>query len=278
MSVDLPLTMNETNCKSDIVSQWFPTDVALTIMAPNQPEPLMKLPISIEQNSLQFYTNVLIDSAATLNYASQDFLTRNNMLGDCIRGPKIVVRIASEQRISTNKSFSPTHVSIGQKKFLGLNFTVLPHLKCVDFIFGLPAMKALNMSIQPSINSVFIGGVPLACESQPRRVSCLLADSSKMQKISAKAARNKHTESELFLVPLHFSEELESMKTDFGSKLDTQLKKLVTEFVDVTHEPQGLPPHRGTFDHKIRLTAYPKRQRRNRLSVPEYEELKRQCT
>ncbi len=57
-----------------------------------------------------------------------------------------------------------------------------------------------------------------------------------------------------------------------------QLKELVTEFVDVTQEPQGLPPHRGIFDHTIRLTAYPKRKRRNRLSILEYEELKRQCT
>ncbi len=74
---------------------------------------------------------------------------------------------------------------------------------------------------------------------------------------------------------LHFCDELESIKTDFGFKLDTQLKKLVTKFADVTQEPQGLPPHRGIIDHKIRLTAYPKRQRRNRLSVPEYKELKR---
>jgi hypothetical protein len=99
-----------------------------------------------------------------------------------------------------------------------------------------------------------------------------------MQKILAKAARNKHTECELFLVSLHFSEELKLIETDFGPELDTQLKNLITKFADVTQEPQGLPPHRGIFDHKIRLTAYHKRQRRNRLSVPEYEELKRQCT
>ncbi len=119
---------------------------------------------------------MLIDSATTLNFVRQDFLTRNNLLGKCIRGPKIVVRIANEQRISTNKTFSPIHVSIGQKKFPGLNFTVLPHLKCVDFIFGLPTMKALNMSIQPSNYSVLIDDTPFACESQPRRVSCLLVD------------------------------------------------------------------------------------------------------
>ena len=101
-------------------------------------------------------------------------------------------------------------------------------------------------------------------------------DSYKMQKILAKVARNKHTESELFLVSLDFSEELESIKTDFGPELDKQLKELVTEFAYVTQEPQGLPPHRGIFDHKIHLTAYPKLRRRNRLCDPENEELKRE--
>jgi hypothetical protein len=53
----------------------------------------------------------------------------------------------------------------------------------------------------------------------------------------------------------------------------------VTEIDDGSHEPRGLPSNsRGRFDHTIRLTAYPKRQRRNRMYVPDYEELKRQCT
>ena len=72
-SVDLPLTMDEANNKSDCAFKWLPTAAALTIMDPNQPEPLMKLPISIEQESLQFHTNVLIDSTTTLNLVSQDF-------------------------------------------------------------------------------------------------------------------------------------------------------------------------------------------------------------
>jgi hypothetical protein len=64
-----------------------------------------------------------------------------------------------------------------------------------------------------------------------------------MNKILAKATRSKHTKSELFLVSLHFAEELKYIKTYFDPEIDTQLKKLVTEFVDVTQEPQGLPPH-----------------------------------
>ena len=61
---------------------------------------------------------------------------------------------------------------------------------------------------------------------------------SQMQKILTKAARNKHIECELFLVSLHFAEELLTIKTVFGSELDTKLKELITKFVDVTQEPQ----------------------------------------
>ena len=49
-----------------------------------------------------------------------------------------------------------------------------------------------------------------------------------------KCIKYKQTESELFLVSLHFAKELEFIKTDFGPELDTQLKELVTKFADVT--------------------------------------------
>ena len=46
----------------------------------------------------------------------------------------------------------------------------------------------------------------------------------------------------------------------------------------MTEEPKELPLHRGHLDDTVKLTGYPPRHRKNRLSVPEYEELKRQCT
>jgi hypothetical protein len=67
------------------------------------------------------------------------------------------------------------------------------------------------------------------------------------------------------------------MKNDIGEHFDKQLKQLIAEFADVTEEPEGLPPYRVMFDHKVKLSGYPPRQRRNRLTVPEYDELKRQC-
>ena len=145
-------------------------------------------------------------------------------MGECVRGPKFAGQIANEQRISTNKSFLPKSLFIHQIVFNGLAFIVLPHLKCVDCIFGLPDLKDLQMSSQPSNNLFMINDRSSPCESQPRRVSCLLVDSSKMQKILTRAVRNKHKECELFLVSLHFAEELQIIKPDFSSVLDINLR------------------------------------------------------
>jgi hypothetical protein len=71
---------------------------------------------------------------------------------------------------------------------------------------------------------------------------------------------------------------LAPVKSDFGEQFDQQLKQLITEIADVTEEPQGLLPHPAHLDHKVKLTGHQKCQRKNRLLVPEYEELKRQCT
>jgi hypothetical protein len=66
-----------------------------------------------------------------------------------------------------------------------------------------------------------------------------------MNQISVKQARNKKDPVDVFLVSLHFAEELATVKSDFGEQFDQQLKHFITEFADVTEEPQGLPPHRG---------------------------------
>ena len=52
---------------------------------------------------------------------------------------------------------------------------------------------------------------------------------------------------------------------------------MLGKYTDVSSDFTGLPPSRGGFDHKIQLKSQPRIQRRNRLSRPEYEELKKQC-
>ena len=58
MSVSSPIDNTNTTNQYDIASQWIPSATALTIMDPNDPEPLMKLPIPIEYDSLRYETSV----------------------------------------------------------------------------------------------------------------------------------------------------------------------------------------------------------------------------
>ena len=76
-SVVPSFNVDNANSKSDIASHILPTAATLTIIDPNQREPPIKLPICIEQDSMQCRTSVLIDSASTLNFLSRELLTRN---------------------------------------------------------------------------------------------------------------------------------------------------------------------------------------------------------
>jgi uncharacterized protein YciU (UPF0263 family) len=71
----------------------------------------------------------------------------------------------------------------------------------------------------------------------------MIVDFDKMNQIIVKQARNKKDPCDVFLISLHFAEDLTSVKSDFGDQFDQQLKHLITEFADVREEPQGLPKH-----------------------------------
>ena len=56
-----------------------------------------------------------------------------------------------------------------------------------------------------------------------------------------------------------------------------RVKESLSSFPDLANPWTALPPVRGEFDHHIELTGSVKRQRINRLSPAEKEELVRQC-
>jgi hypothetical protein len=286
------LTTNVNNLKPSIVETEseleaaietandndLPTSTALVIMNPYEAEALMRFTTFVSYDGLSSKADALIDTAASLNFVSKDFVISNGFYKGCKTVPKLSIRVASEQRISTTKLFCPTTFTIDGHDFTDLQFRVLPHFKGSDIILGLPALKKLEVSIRPNLNSFTMGDYTIQCNRESRKISCLIVDNNKMNQIIVKHARNKKDLVDVFLISLHFDEELATVKSDFGEWFDQQLKHLITEFADVTVEPQRLPPHRGHLDHKVKLTGYPPRQRRNRLSMPEYEELKRQCT
>jgi hypothetical protein len=185
----------------------------------------------------------------------------NGFYRDCKTATKLAIRVASEQRISTTKVRCLSIFTIDRHEFTDLQFIVLPHFKSSDIILGLPVLKQLNVVIHPSLSTFTMGDFTINFKRETRRISCMTVESDKMDQIIVKQSRNKKDPSVVFLIFLHFAEDLASVKIDIRDQCYQHLKQLITEFADVTEEPQGLPPHRGHLDHKVKLTAYPPRKR-----------------
>jgi hypothetical protein len=128
--------------------------------------------------------------------------------------------VAKEKRISTNKIWCSTVFTIDGQEFTGLKFRVLPHFKNADIILGLLVLRELDLMIYPSSNEFNVRKATVTCHREPRRISCLLVDSGKMDIIRIKQSRNKKNPSDIFLISLKFKEDLETSKSDFGEQFD----------------------------------------------------------
>ncbi len=128
--------------------------------------------------------NTLIDTTASLNFVSKEFSMANGFYKDCKTAPKLALRVASEQRISTTKIFCPLVFTIDGHEFTDLQFRVLPHFKSSGIILGLPALKQWNVGIiHHSLNTFTMGDFTINCNRESRRISCMIVDSDKMEQI-----------------------------------------------------------------------------------------------
>jgi hypothetical protein len=164
------LTINVNNLKPSIVEteskfeaaietsdESLPTAAALAIMNPYEAEALMRFIASVSYDGLSSKADTLIDTAASLNFVSKDFVVTNGFYKDCKTVPKLSIRVASEQRISTTKLFCPMVFTIDGHDFTDLQFRVLPHFKGSVIILGLKALKKLEVAIHPSLKSFTMG-------------------------------------------------------------------------------------------------------------------------
>ena len=73
------------------------------------------------------------------------------------------------------------------------------------------------------------------------------------------------------------NDEITSISTGLDESYTLRVKELLNSFPGLTNPWTALPAVQGEFDHHIDLTGSVKRQRINRLSPAEKEELVRQC-
>ena len=125
------------NIARDAASKYLPTAAAYVIMDLDHPEPLMRVPITVNDH----HTDALIENVATLNCVSKTFLEEHDLQKCCTKAPIVVVRVANSQRVASWKLFIPKSLIINRIDYSGIQFRVLPHLKCADIILGLPAKQ-----------------------------------------------------------------------------------------------------------------------------------------
>jgi hypothetical protein len=134
----------------DAVDTYLSATTALVVMNPPENHSLMRFTDVVSQDNITCKADTLINTAASLNFVSKMFLNANEFYKYCKAAPKIVVRVANEQRIVTDKIFCPTVFTIDGQELSGLQFRVLPHFKRLDIILGLLALKDLDVTIHPS--------------------------------------------------------------------------------------------------------------------------------
>jgi hypothetical protein len=127
----------------------------------------MRFTAVVSQENPTSKADTLIDTAASLNFVSKRFLNASGFYKYCKAAPKIAVRVANEQRISTDIILCSTVFTIDGHDFSGLEFRVLPQFKSLDIILGLPTLIDLDVTIHPSSNDFTVKNAPVACHREP---------------------------------------------------------------------------------------------------------------
>ena len=90
----------------------------MVIMNPVEKVSLVRFTAVVSQESISSKADTLIDTAASLNFVSKRFLNANGFYKYCKAAPKIAVRAANEQRISTDNVFVRLLLPLKDPNFL----------------------------------------------------------------------------------------------------------------------------------------------------------------
>ena len=181
----------QANAAIKAANKYLSATAAMVVMDPYGGEALMRFNATIVFNGLSAKEDTLIDTATSLNFLSKKIVMANDFYKDWKIAPKLAIRVASKQRISTTKLFCPSVCTIDEHEFTDLQFRVLPNFKSSDIILGLPALKRLNVIIHPSLNIFTMGDFTVNCNRESRRISCMIVDSDKIYQVTVKQAKKR---------------------------------------------------------------------------------------
>jgi hypothetical protein len=100
-------TQLEANAAIKAANIYLSASTAMVVMDPYEAEALMRFNATVVFNGLLTKADTRIDTAASFNFVSKEFIMANDFYTDCKNAPKLAIRVASEQRISATKVFCP---------------------------------------------------------------------------------------------------------------------------------------------------------------------------
>jgi len=138
LKANIVTTLLEANAAIKAANKYVSATTTMVVMDPYEAKSLMR------SNATVFYglpakAYTIINTTASLNFVSKKYVMANGFYKDRKTTPKLAIRVASEQCISTTKVFCPSVLTIDGHEFTDLQFRVLPHFKSPDLILGLPA-------------------------------------------------------------------------------------------------------------------------------------------
>ena len=140
----------------------------MVVMDPYESKARMRFIVIVFLKGLSAKANTFIDTTTSLYFVSKEFVMANVFYKDCKTDPKLAIRVANEQRISTTKLCCLSVFIIDGREFTDLQFRVLPHFKSSDIILGLLALKKLNVFIHLNSNNFTMGDFTLNCNRETR--------------------------------------------------------------------------------------------------------------
>ena len=191
----------------------------------------------------------LIDSGATGDFVSSEFLHRHDLLGRCTSvKKKLVVKLADGKTYTTDKIVRKIDLDISELNAPERRDVVVLPLDGYDAILGMPWLKEVNPDINWKDGSISL------------RSTCMAVSS------------------DTSMVPLSESDQVKLDKSLEG--VEPKLASLVRKYEDVFREelPKGLPMKRP-IEHKIDLKpgSEPVHIKQWRQSPKDRGEIEKQC-
>jgi hypothetical protein len=150
-------TQLEANATIETTNTYLSVATDMVAMDPYELASLMRFNATLPLNGLSTKADTLIGTKASLNFVSKEYVMAYGFYTYFKTAPKVAIRVATEQRISTNNVFCPSVFTINGHEFTDLQFSALPHFKSSVIILGLLALKQLGVVIHPSLNTFTMG-------------------------------------------------------------------------------------------------------------------------